>query len=222
MRFIEYSGQMEAAAGLSEMVSSELTTMIASRGMASLALAGGSTPRLFLQLLGKAPLDWSRINITTTDERLVAMDHARSNARLVDETLLQSAAAKKAFFALNSGASLQQLRQQFVQYFVPLDVCVLGMGDDGHTASLFPGIDEDLMAPNGQHLLAEVNPPGDLEPRYTLTARALLMAPCIHLLIHGENKKAVLDKALSGDDFAQMPVRCILHQAHERVVVHYA
>ncbi len=222
MKFVEYTSQQAAAEGLSQLVAQQLKSTIIARGMASLAVPGGSTPGPFLRQLGQAELDWSRINVTTTDERQVAIDHARSNARLISESLLLNPEVKPAFFALNQGLNLDQLRQQFVQYFIPLDICVLGMGDDGHTASLFPGVDEDLLSTSSQQLIAEVQPPGDLEARFTLTARALLMARYIHILIHGENKKAVLDDSLSGDDVSQMPVRCIWQHANARVMIHYA
>ena len=222
MKLIEYTSPQAAAEGLSQIVSRQLQSCVKLRGMSSLALAGGSTPALFLQQLARKSLDWRRINITTTDERQVDIDHERSNARLVHQNLLLTDDARNSFFALNQGLSLAQLRQQFRQYFVPLDVCVLGMGDDGHTASLFPGVDEDLLSPAAQHLIESVQPPGDLEARFTLTARALLMARHIHILIHGAQKKEVLDKTREPGDVADMPVRCIWRHADTRVVVHYA
>jgi 6-phosphogluconolactonase len=222
MKLVEYTSQQAAAEGLSQLVTQQLKSAIKKRAMASLAVPGGSTPGAFLKQLGQAELDWRRINVTTTDERQVPIDHARSNARLISESLLLNPEAASAFFAMNQGLSLAQLRQQFSRYFVPLDVCVLGMGDDGHTASLFPGVDEDLLSPASQQLIAEVQPPGDLEARFTLSARALLMAKHIHILIHGEGKKAVLDDTLNGDDVSQMPVRCIWQHANARVMVHYA
>jgi 6-phosphogluconolactonase len=222
MKLIEYTSQQAAAEGLSQLVSQQLKSTIVRRGMASLAVPGGSTPGLFLKQLGQAALEWNKINITTTDERQVPIDHARSNARLINESLLLNPQAKPAFFALNQGLDLDQLRQQFARYFIPLDICVLGMGDDGHTASLFPGVEEDLLSPTAQQLIAEVQPPGDLEARYTLSARALLMAQYIHILIHGVDKKKVLDVTLNGEDILQMPVRCIWRYANARVMIHYA
>ncbi len=222
MKLIEYTSQQAAAEGLSQIVSKQLQSCIAQRGMSSLAVPGGTTPGPFLQQLAQKPLDWGKINITTTDERQVGMDHERSNARLIKQNLLINDAISNSFFALNQGLSLAQLRQQFRHYFVPLDVCVLGMGDDGHTASLFPGVDADLISPYAQHLIEEVQPPGDLEARFTLTARALLMAKHIHILIHGAGKKQVLDLTLKPGEVVQMPVRCIWRHADTRAVVHYA
>ena len=222
MKLIEYTSQQAAAEGLSQIVSKQLQSLIAQRGMTSLAVPGGTTPGLFLQQLAQKPLEWGKINITTTDERQVAIDHERSNARLIKQNLLINDAISDSFFALNQGLSLDQLRQQFSHYFVPLDVCVLGMGDDGHTASLFPGLDADLISPYAQQLIEEVQPPGDLEARFTLTARALLMAKHIHVLIHGAAKKEVLDITLKQGEVVQMPVRCIWRHADKRVLVHYA
>lgn len=222
MKLVEYTSQQAAAEGLSQLVTQQLKSTIKRRAMAALAVPGGSTPGPFLKQLARAELDWTRINVTTTDERLVALDHARSNARLIKQSLLDNSQAGAAFFALNQGLSLDQLRLQFARYFVPLDVCVLGMGDDGHTASLFPGVDEDLLSPVSQQLIAQLQPPGGLEARFTLTARALLMAKHIHLLIHGVGKKQVLDASLAGDDISQMPIRLIWRYANARVMVHYA
>lgn len=222
MKIVIYPNQQVTAEALADIVAMQLQVAIDSRGKASIAVPGGTTPTIFLHALSYADLDWSKINLTTTDERQVPIEHPRSNARLVKDTLITREASAVNFFAQNKSTSSQELNEQFEQNFSPLDVCVLGMGDDGHTASLFPGVDQQWLNPEGTSMIAFTKPPGDLEPRITLTAGALLKAQNIHMLIHGEAKHDVLQQALSGDDISSMPVRSILHHANERVVVRYA
>lgn len=221
MKLFEYTSRQQAADWLSKKVAGELAEAIERDGKGSLAVAGGNTPELFYRTLNQADLDWEKITITNTDERRVDIDDARSNAGQVHQYLLQHNIPRSSFFALNEHAELTQVRETFNQHCVPLNVCVLGMGNDGHIASLFPG-EQDLLNPECDEFIAYAEPPGDLEPRITLTARALLMAKYLHLLIYGKEKLSVLMAAQTAEDVIDMPVRVVLQQADERLLVHYA
>lgn len=218
----EYATVEVAAEALAAVVADQLAQAIDERGRASLAVPGGSTPAPFMEALAKHALPWRQVDVTTTDERIVPLDHPRSNARLVRNHLLHDAAADANLYPLDSGLDLADLSEQIANHFATLDVCVLGMGDDGHTASLFPGGPEYLLATEGGPDLARVEPPGDLEPRITLSLACLLRSRHIHLLISGDNKRKVLESALAGDEISAMPVRGVLQLAGDRVDIHHA
>lgn len=221
METIRYKSTEKAGMSLADQVAQQLKQAISSNGVATLAVAGGSTPSVFFNKLSNEQLDWSKVNVTTTDERMVEPDHPRSNSNFINKTLLINEASKASFYAQNGSVSVDELAEQFQAKFLPFDVCVLGMGNDGHTASLFPGT-YDALNPSYEEVIAAVDAPGDLEPRITLTANALLKAKNIHLLIHGKEKWAVYQHALKGDDINEMPIRLLFQYAADRVQVHYA
>ena len=222
MIITEYESRDAAAAGLAKTVIAELKSGIQQRGFASLAVPGGSTPGPFLQAMGELAFNWPCVRLTATDERLVPEDHERSNTRLIKETLLQGIDSPPQFLAINDARRIDELSAQLREKFLPLDVCVLGMGDDGHTASLFPGCDGQLLDASQTDVLAAVTPPGDLEDRLSLTMQVLAHASHLHVLIHGENKKEVLAEARAGDDENHMPIRALFRQAGDKLVIHYA
>ena len=156
-----------------------------------------------MSALSEAALDWDKVVVTLTDERQVPVENPRSNQALVSQSLLKNAASVATFVPLYSESQPIAEANAAVQNDVlPLDVCVLGMGDDLHTASLFPGTPglADLLDPNGTDLVSAVTPPGADEPRVTLTAKALSSASHTYVLIKGKDKRAALDRALQTDD----------------------
>lgn len=222
-----YADRGEQASRLASIVADELRAALSSGGTATLAVPGGTTPGAFLTALSEARLDWSRVTVLPTDERVVAPDDARSNARLVRETLLRNAAGAATLLELVSTAPVTDLQlaaaEAVLRARLPLDVCVLGMGDDMHTASLFPGADGlgQALAGDGGHTVCRISAPGAPEPRITLTASVLAGARHCHLLIAGVSKKAALEVALSGIDPLEAPVRVVLSGVNP-VHIHYS
>ena len=215
----------ELALALADAVASNLSTGIAVRGRAALALSGGSTPaRFFRALSQRADVDWSKVTVTLVDERWVDESSDRSNARLVKANLLQGPAAAAAFVPLWQGgdepdaAGIAKANAAIAAIPV-LDAAILGMGNDGHTASFFPGGDtlEEALTVDGPVLA--IRAPGAGEPRVTLTLRRLVAAEALYLHIEGNEKAEVLDKALGDGDVADMPVRAILRQELKPVTV---
>lgn len=198
-------GAREALAeALARDVAEELARAIEARGRATLAVSGGSTPKLFFEKLSRIGIPWSRVAVTLVDERQVPETSERSNARLVRQHLLQNEAAAARFVPLvdNPGA----------ETIPAFDVAVLGMGNDGHTASFFPGGDtlaEAIDRETPKRLIA-ISAPGSGEPRLTFTLPVLQSAGRLALHIEGADKKQVLQRALAAGPAEEMPVRAIL------------
>ena len=191
---------------LAASIADGLRAALAERGEASLAVSGGKSPIALFEQLRTQALDWSKVRVTLVDERCVAHDHADSNTALVHKHLLQDAASAATFVPLFdtlptdvSDAVLPGLvteaNRRLSALTFPLDVVVLGMGEDGHTASLFPaapGLDNALVSPGP---VAWVRPATAPHARLTLTLPVLLMARHVHLPLSGDNKLKVYQKA---------------------------
>jgi 6-phosphogluconolactonase len=205
---------------LAELVADQLRGACASKGHATLAVPGGTTPGPFLAALAEADLAWEDVRVMPTDERMVSEMSPRSNARLIRETLLNGRAATAQFVDMYE--PLLGARRSRVAATLPIDVLVLGMGADMHTASLFPGAPELAAAlAEGAPEILEINPPGQPEARLTLTAPVLRAAGVIHILITGADKLAALERAVQDGPVAEAPVRAVL-TAPGPVTVHYA
>lgn len=205
------------AAALAQQVGDDLRAALAARGSASLALSGGTTPRRFLRALAQQVLDWARVQVTLVDERWVPESSPRSNAALLREHLLQGAAAAQLVPLYRDAAepddALAEVETALAP-LLPLDVAVLGMGTDGHTASFFPGGDhlDAALDPQGSALLLPMRAPGAGEPRITLTLPVLQAARGLYLHIEGVEKRSVLEQALAHEPPAA-PVAVVLRQA---------
>ncbi len=198
----------DSGAALAENLASDvvgwLQNAINLKGSAVIAVSGGSTPKPFFAALSKKKLDWSKVTITLVDERAVPEDNPRSNARLLRENLWCNEAAAAQFVPL--------YLNPFITRIAPFDVVILGMGNDGHTASFFPGGDNLAKAidPANLETVISMNAPGAGEPRLTFTLKRLLAATHLCLHIQGQDKMQVLEKALGGDDPFEMPMRSVL------------
>ena len=185
-------------------VAGTLRRTIAETGKATLAVSGGTTPRLFFEKISQMGIPWHEVTVTLVDERQVPEESERSNARLVRSSLIQNKAAAARFVPLYENPAAAGV--------LPLDVAILGMGTDGHTASFFPGCDHlaaalDATAPPG---IIEMTAPGAGEPRLTFNLSALLAVRLLLLHIEGPDKRKVLDRALGEGPIADLPVRAIL------------
>ncbi|QHQ36581.1 6-phosphogluconolactonase [Algicella marina] len=223
---LHYQNREEQALDLSEIVSRELQAALDTNGRATLAVPGGTTPGAFLTALSLARLDWSKVAVMLTDERFVPESSDRSNTRLLRETLLQNDAAAAKLLPFYAEADepedvMATLTAGIAEHLPP-DVCVLGMGEDMHTASLFPGADRlsEALSPNAPPLLP-MRAPGAPEPRLTLSAPVLRASGSLHILITGSGKQEALEKAMQDGPEEEAPIRAILN-APSAVTVHYA
>lgn len=213
----ELKDSAEAARAVADFASAALAARVARGGMASLAVSGGRTPTRFFEELSTRDLPWDKIAVTLVDERWVRETSDRSNARLVRQHLLQNKAAGAKFVPLANDAptpedGLFAVNEALEDISWPLACAILGMGDDGHTASFFPGGDHlnEAIDPDAPLGLIPMRAPDAGEPRITLTLPVLLAADALALHIEGEAKKPVLEKALGDGPATEMPIRAVL------------
>lgn len=216
-KLTEFTARSALDNELAKNVSDILAKAIKEQGKASIAVSGGSTPKGFFSVLSQSDIDWSKVTITLADERWVPMDSDASNTRLVHENLLQNKAAKAKFFHLKQGDKLTEetlidLNVAARKTLLPLDVLILGMGEDGHTASLFPCSDEinACLDETNDAVLMKVQPKTAPNQRISFTFASLVTSKNIFLHSCGEGKKTVLTQALNGDDPYEMPIRAFL------------
>ena len=217
------------AQALAERVAGRLRTALEERGQAVMAVSGGSTPKDFFERLSREKLDWAKVQVTLVDERWVPDSDERSNARLVKSHLLQHAAAGASLVPLFTGdatpeAGLAVADDRIGALSLPFDVVVLGMGEDGHTASFFPGGDHlaEALDPHGRARVLPMHAPDAGEPRITLTLPTLLDTRALYLLVSGEKKRDLLADARLGLGAARdYPVRAVLTQQRVPVAVYW-
>ncbi|KQY54824.1 6-phosphogluconolactonase [Lysobacter sp. Root494] len=219
------------AAALSARLENIVREAIAERGQAMLVLAGGRTPFPAYRALASRDVDWSRVVLMPTDERCVPHDHPACNLREMRSAFAQAEGVRFASLTTEDGdpdRSGTQARAMLSRHAADFDAVVLGMGNDAHTASLFPGA-VDLAAaldPQGAGDACRIDPqplpPEAPFPRVTLTAARLLRARSLHLAITGEGKHAMLREAQASQDALRYPVAAILHAPGADVHIHWS
>ncbi|KZY45010.1 6-phosphogluconolactonase [Roseovarius sp. HI0049] len=222
MNFVDYPDDELMAVHLANTLAGELTAALEHKERVLFVVPGGTTPGPVFDSLCDSDLDWARVDVLPSDERWLPEVHVRSNSRLIRERLLTGRAEKANFLPLyrKSGTPEDVLEEveETISPSLPINVCLLGMGSDMHTASLFPGADNleqalDRYAP----VLVPMRAPDVPEPRVTLSARVLRDALTLHVVITGQAKKAALDRAGSLEPM-KAPVAAILEEA----TVHWA
>ena len=205
-----------------------LKTAIDTRDEATLVVSGGSTPLPFFKALSEHSLPWEKVTVLLADERWVEPDDKDSNERFVKTYLLTGLAAKAKFTGLKNAAATPQAGWQDCEAMIasvarPFDVVVLGMGGDGHTASLFPETDGlvDALAKNSGKLTWPMNPPNVPQARMSLTLDALLDSRSLVLHITGDNKKSIFQLAQSVDAKVY-PIAAVINNAQEKLQVYWA
>lgn len=218
-----------AASALSEHLVAILRKGLAANGAASLALPGGSTPVALFRSLRDARLDWSRVSITLTDERWVPPNHRASNAAQLREQLLSGRAGDAAFFPLYDGSATaagaaDRVWQSLQAMPRPFDAVVLGMGEDGHFASLFAGNAglANALDPYAQPACVAMQAPSEPAERISLNLAALRQARRIFLQVNGAGKHELLMQAARVGAQGQWPVSALLGLRHPVTEVFWA
>jgi 6-phosphogluconolactonase len=206
MDFYEAENADTLAQHLAQTIAQKLSIAIKERGTASLVLSGGSTPKPLFNYLSTKPIEWQKVVVSLADERWVPFEHEDSNERLVTEHLLKGPAAQATFCSLFDAAS--DTAEQGVNVIAdrlsnglarPITVVVLGMGSDGHTASLFPDTDglDNAMALDNTDSVQIMRPQVSPHARITMTRRMLLDSEHRYLHITGQGKRDLLEEVVS-------------------------
>jgi 6-phosphogluconolactonase len=198
-RLISFESKSLLEVDLAQRIAAILRTEIEEKGSATLLLSGGSTPKNLYQKLGEIDLDWSKVHVGLVDERFVPQDSPYSNETLIRESLMTGNASKAHFHSmvidpLNYEGNLK-LAITENEVFSNTDVIILGMGDDGHTASLFPNDELSDAAAISQELMANTTSPNEPSKRITFCGPILQSGKHIFLMITGAKKLDVLSKS---------------------------
>ena len=215
MTNLDATPREQLAEQLAEAAAEALRRDLAQPGRALLVLSGGSTPVPFFQALAKQELPWERVEVTLADERWVSESDEASNARLVRRHLLTGHAAAASFVSLTTDdetpeQGVEAVTQRIEALTWPASLVVLGMGGDGHTASLFPDSRELELGLTTDAPVLAARTPSQPQPRITLSADRLHQARRHVLHITGDDKRRVLARAMSGDDSRELPIRALL------------
>ena len=210
MELKAFSNRAEASEAAAQFIAANVRSILANAPEVLVAVPGGSTPRACLTLIGQQDLPWPHIAVTLTDERDVPRDHPDSNFGLLRDTVFAGQALAERFVPLNKDAVSRTQH-------LPL-VTLLGMGEDGHFASIFPDVAEldSLLDAGAERLLASVTTGSSPHPRFTLTMARLARAVAAGLLIFGDRKRSVLEAP------ASFPVSHLMQSMDDRLTVFWA
>lgn len=217
-----FSDTHTLAQQLADSVASKMQSIIDERGRVSLAVSGGTTPKAFFQKLSEKELDWAKVLITLVDDRWVESDDQDSNERLVKDNLLINHAKLAYFVPLKNAEEtpkegLMISENRLHEQIDELDIVVLGMGLDGHTASWFPGSESLTQCLDEQAAaccFAVMDAP-TFPQRMTMSLSLVLRSKHIYLHFEGEAKNKVFEQVCDEHDkhnFEPMPVRSVLFQ----------
>lgn len=217
----EFDNPELLANALADHVADRLSAAISENGSATLVVSGGKSPVAFFQALALKPIEWAKVCISLADERWVPTEHADSNAGLLKRHLFQGPAEQASFFSLyRPTQTLEQAADatdEALKELPDIDVLILGMGDDGHTASLFPKSPHlaEALDLQSERLCLPMLAPSIPHQRLTMTRRLLASAATPILSVSGQAKLETLRAALAGDDLAEMPIRAFLNPSLE-------
>lgn len=223
----EFADAATLTAALTQHVAQRLKEDLAQQDQAVLVVSGGRSPVPLFQSLSNQILVWSRVLITLADERWVPPDHPDSNEALVRQHLIKGRAATAQFQPLWTGratpeAAVPRLCEAFEALSRPFSQVILGMGEDGHIASLFPDAAQLADGLSTQAAVLAVHPTWAPHVRMSQSLQSLLNTRDIVLMISGAEKKAILERALGDGPVEDLPVRAILRQTTVPVSVFWA
>ena len=226
----DYDDAEELAAAVAGDVGFIIESALDARGQALIALPGGKTPIPIYEKLAKAKIDWKKVTIIPTDDRLVAMTDPLSNAAMIAKAFLPKGArvlpittdkaADHRMAGKAADARLQELHW-------PLDLVWLGVGADGHTASIFPGpdLDEALNGPNARRAVGVLPDPLPADApvaRVTLTKAAIISARTLMLVVTGNDKRKLIERAIEDGASSNIPIGRVLAEADQAIDIHWS
>lgn len=227
--FFQESADMQTA--LLKTCVERLQNSIADYGRATLFVSGGRSPAELYKALSQCSLEWNKVTVALVDERWVDEEHELSNAAFIRNHLLQGPASAATFVGMKNAASRAlagsaECNQNYADILGPWSLCLVGMGPDGHFASLFPeaqGLSEALHpehAPLCSAIQANASDvTGSITERMSLSLRAILKSEQKILMISGDAKLKVYKQALESRDPMKLPVSALLQ--HDALEVYY-
>ncbi len=223
MNLIKYTDAQTMAHKVAEQIASELRSALNTKKRVTFSVPGGRTPGPVFDLLSQKNLDWARVDVVLNDERWVPQSSDRSNTRLLKQRLLVNLAKSANLLPLYADAPTPEEKLPelaiAIKGALPIDVLLLGMGDDMHTASLFPDADKIAESfADDAPILLPMRARVANEARITLTAPVLKGAMSTHILIKGQGKLAVILRAAEVNNPLQAPISAFLTGA----TVHWA
>lgn len=210
MKLITYTNELDWQRGITLQIIDELKREAEVLEFQTLVVPGGTTPGPIFEKLSTGCLDWSKVIVIPSDERCVPLNTARSNYNLIKQTLLKNNASSAEIISLykeNWKASHFHQLEQKLASVLPVSVCILGMGEDLHTASLFPNspdLDTALSA-HSSHAV-RVSVPNQPEERITLSFNVLVQAQHIHVIFKGKTKKQNLMQSFRSENPRNAPI----------------
>jgi len=206
--------------GFADFAATALQNTLSRKPQAAIVVPGGSTPRHYLPALAKCKLPWDRITVTLSDERWVDVNDDQSNEKLIKQHLLSHLPANTPFIGLktahdNPFDAIETLHQRLDSLPLPVGLTVLGLGEDGHIASLFPGMNPDVLSTH--HCIA-VAPPIAPSLRMSLSLEMLASSEQIALVVTGEKKRRLLDRISEKPD-VELPIVWLMQHTRLQVAV---
>ncbi len=220
-----FESRAEASVAAADDIAARLRTSLERDEQATVVLSGGTTPAQCFEILSRKPLAWNRVQLVLSDERWVPSDHNDSNEKLLREKLQQNEARSASILSIYQDDLSADERCDALQKQLPTNkfACsLLGMGTDGHFASLFPDADNLLVGLDREstRFYLPVRTTASPHPRVSMTLAALLRSDAILLLFFGKEKRAIFERAKAGDP--SMPVSALLEQDDVPVTCYWA
>ena len=224
----DYDSPDEMADAVAGDIGFIISSALDARAAALVALPGGTTPKPVYPKLAATKLNWKQVTIIPTDDRLVPVDNELSNARAIAQTFLPTGARvvpiATSLDDYRQAGSAADARLQDLPW--PPDLVWLGVGSDGHTASIFPGPDlqDALEAPKARRAVGVMPDPLPQEApvaRVTLTRTSILSARTVLITIRGDEKRQLLEQAIADGHSSKLPIGRVLAEAEQPIDIHW-
>lgn len=227
--FTSFDSSDELVKSLSLKIINELSTAIKEKGKASFLVSGGNTPKKLFEKLSTMDIEWDKVSVSLVDERWIETSNTNSNENLVKTYLLKDKASKAKFVSMyipfqKANDCEHECSKIYEEKLYPFDVLVLGMGNDAHTASLFPNNEKLLngLDLSNKNLCISLVPNDAKYERMSLTLSGIISARNIFLHIEGEEKLKVYNEALLSNNKYEMPISCVLNNPSKCIEVYYS